>query len=609
MNRRHLLASSLGLLALPTVGAHAAPPDEPLVLAAIPKIGKRGGTLRMLVQRAKDTRLFFVFGHARLVNYTPDLSLFADIVASYDVTRGRVFTLRLRRGHCWSDGHPFTTEDLRFYWEDVALDKKLRPTGPPIAMLVEGEAPRIEILDEQSIRYSWSRPNPNFLPMLAAASPEFIYMPAHYLKQFHVKFADPAKLEAMTKATSSRDWAQLFGRRERMDKFDNPDLPTLQPWMLTTPPPADRYVAVRNPHFHRVDTNGQQLPYLDRFTLEVVESKLIPIKTGAGQTDLQFRGLAFKDYTFLKESEKRSGLTTLLWREARSAHLALYPNLNAADPVWQKLFRDRRFRLALSHGLDRDAINQYLYFGLATPANNTVLEDSPFYTKAIGEAGLGYDLKKANSLLDEAGLGAPDANGLRKLADGRPMELIVETAGEDSEQSDVLELVRDSWRKIGFVIHTKPSDREVLRNRIFSGEALMTIWYGIENGVPTADWSPGAFAPTSQADQPQWPKWGQYYETKGQAGEPPADPAAKQLLELFQQWNVSETTEQRGEIWKKMLDVYAPECFTIGTVANVKQPIAMRRNMMNVPKEGLYNWDPRAQIGIYRPDTFWYADS
>ena len=218
----------------------------------------------MLVQRAKDTRLFFVFGHARLVNYMPNLDVFADILASYDVERGRVFTFRLRRGHCWSDGHPFTTEDLRFYWEDVALNRKLRPTGPPIAMLVEGEAPKVEILDERTIRYSWSRPNPNFIPMVAAASPEFIYMPAHYLKQFHSKYADPAKLEAMVKATTSRDWAQLFGRRERMDKFDNPDLPTLQPWMLTTPPPADRYVAVRNPHFHRVDANGQQLPYFDK---------------------------------------------------------------------------------------------------------------------------------------------------------------------------------------------------------------------------------------------------------------------------------------------------------------------------------------------------------
>ncbi len=221
--------------------------------------------------------------------------------------------------------------------------------------------------------------------------------------------------------------------------------------------------------------------------------------------------------------------------------------------------------------------------------------------------GLGYDPTKANALLDEVGLGPAGSNGVRKLADGRPMELIVETAGEDSEQSDVLELVRDSWRKIGFVIHTKPSDREVLRNRIFSGEALMTIWYGIENGVPTADWSPRSFAPTSQGDQPQWPKWGQYYETKGQAGEPPADPAAKQLLELFQDWNVSETTDQRQEIWTKMLDIYAPECFTIGIVANVKQPIAMRRNMVNVPKEALYNWEPHAQIGIYRPDTFWFA--
>ncbi len=252
MKRRHLLASSLGLLALPVGAARAALPDEPLVLSDIPKIGKPGGTLRMLVQRAKDTRLLFVYGHARLVNYMPNLDLFADITAKYDVADGRTFTFTLRRGHRWSDGHPFTSEDFRFYWEDVALNPKLRPTGPPIEMVVEGQLPKVEILDERTIRYGWARPNPNFLPLIAAASPEFIYMPAHYLKQFHVKYAEPAKLDAMVKATTSRDWAQLFGRRERMDKFDNPDLPTLQPWMLTTPPPADRYIAVRNPDFHRV---------------------------------------------------------------------------------------------------------------------------------------------------------------------------------------------------------------------------------------------------------------------------------------------------------------------------------------------------------------------
>jgi peptide/nickel transport system substrate-binding protein len=118
--------------------------------------------------------------------------------------------------------------------------------------------------------------------------------------------------------------------------------------------------------------------------------------------------------------------------------------------------------------------------------------------------------------------------------------------------------------------------------------------------------SPSAFAPTSQYDQLQWPKWGQYYETKGKAGEPPALPAAEKLAQLQAAWGVSSTTEERRAIWEEMLAIYAPECFTIGTVASVLQPVAARATLRNLPEEAIYNWEPEAQIGIYRPDTFWY---
>jgi peptide/nickel transport system substrate-binding protein len=603
--RAATIGTALLLALVSPSGSQAGPPDVPLVLDDIPTLGKAGGDLRMLVGSARDVRLYYVYGHARLVNYGLDYELFPDILQSYEVEEGRRFTFHLRPGHKWSDGQPFTTEDLRFWWEDIALNEKLSPTGPPVTMLVDDQPPKVEVLDETTIRYEWPSPNAYFLPELAAASPMFIYAPAHYLKQFHETYADPDELAQLVASSNSRDWAQLFGRRERMNKFDNPDLPTLQPWMLVTRPPAERFIAERNPYFHRVDAQGQQLPYIDRFLLEVVDSKLIPVKTGAGETDLQSRGLFFKDVTFLKQSEERSGLTTRLWREARGAHLAIYPNLNAADPVWRELFRDQRFRLALSIGLDRQAISQYLYFGLATPANNTILEGSPLFTPEVGNACLGYDLERANALLDEVGLDRRNADGLRLLPDGRPLELIVETAGEDTEQTDLLELVRDDWLQLGMRIHGKPSEREVFRNRVFAGEALMTVWYGIENGLPTADMSPREFAPTSQYDQLQWPKWGQYYETMGQAGEAPDLPSAQQLMKLLEAWGGAPDTEERQRVWHEMLDIYAQECFTIGIVANVLQPIAVRTTLRNVPEEAVYNWVPQAQFGIYRPDTFW----
>ena len=307
---RLLAAAACGLLAAGTAGpaAHAGPPEEPRVIADMAEVGKPGGELRMLIGRARDTRLLDVYGYARLVGYDRELNLVPDILAGVDVQEGRVFTLRLRKGHKWSDGHPFTAEDFRFFWEDVAQNKGLAPTGPEIQLIVEGEPPKFEVVDDLTVRYSWSKPNPFFLPALAAATQLFVYRPAHYLKPFHERYQDAAKLQRLVQETGSRDWVQLFMRKDRLDKVDNPDIPTLQPWMLTTAPPAERFVAARNPHFHRVDAKGQQLPYIDRFVLQVADGKLVPIKTGAGETDLQARHIGFKDYTFLKESEARSGL-------------------------------------------------------------------------------------------------------------------------------------------------------------------------------------------------------------------------------------------------------------------------------------------------------------
>ena len=614
MKRQQGIRVTLAAALVFTVGAWlasdavAGPPAEPRVLTDIPEIGKRGGDLRMLVSRTRDTRLLYVYGNARLVGYNLDLAFEPDILADFSVEEGRIFTLRLREGHRWSDGEPFTTEDLRFYWEDVATNEELSPVGPPIRLLVDEVPPEVEVIDELTIRYTWPSPNPFFLAEIAAASPTFIYRPAHYLKQFHADYVDADELARLVRADNARDWEQLYHRRDRMNQFDNIDLPTLQPWRLVTPSPAERFIAVRNDHFHRVDENGEQLPYIDRFILDVVDSRLVPIKTGAGDADLQSRGLAFRDYTFLRESEDRSGLVPHLWRQARGAHLALYPNLNAADPEWRELFRDVRFREALSIAIDREALSQFLYFGLATPANNTILEESPLYAPEIADACLGHDTARANALLDEMGLDRRDGRGVRLLPDGRPLELVVETAGEDSEQVDVLELVASDFAQVGFVIHTRPSEREVLRNRIFSGEALMTIWFGLENGVPTADTSPEEFVPVNQYDQPQWPMWGQYYQTKGEAGQPPDDPVAQRLLELFDDWRVATEREEREAVWREILERYAPQCYTIGLVANVLQPVAVRKTLRNVPEEAIYNWEPHAQIGIYRPDTFWYAN-
>ena len=581
-------------------------PENPLVvkLPAGMQPGQYGGSMGMLIGRSRDVRMLVVYGYARLVGYDQNFNIVADILESIDVKDERVFTMKLRKGHRWSDGQPFTIEDFRYFWEDVANNKELSPTGPPSDLLVNGEAPKVEYPDKQTVRYSWSKPNPDFLPRMAGASPLFIYRPSAYLKQFHSKYSKKVA-EADKSGASKRGWAAVHNREDNMYQFDNPALPTLQPWVNTSKPPADRFVAARNPYFHRIDANGLQLPYIDRVVLSVAEGKLIPAKTGAGESDLQARDIQFNNYTFLKKGEKTNNYRTLLWKTVRGSHLALFPNLNVNDPVWKPIVRDPRFRRALSMAIDRGQVNQVLYFGLATESNDTLVADSPLYKKEYQTRWAQFDKKGAEKLFDEMNLKrGPD--GVRRLPDGRPMEIIVETAGESTEQTDVLEMIRESWREVGVKLFPKPSQREVLRNRVFSGDALMSVWSGIENGLASADVSPEELAPTSQ-QQLHWPKFGQYFETSGKAGEAPDIPEVAELLKLNNAWRNTASRDERTKIWHRMLQIHSEQLYSIGVVNGVSQPVVVRNTLRNVPEKGIYNWDPGAFFGIYRPETFWFS--
>jgi peptide/nickel transport system substrate-binding protein len=578
-------------------------PSQPSVVDAT---GEPGGQLRMLMATPKDTRMMVVYGYARLVGYTPALEIAADILKSIDVEDGRVFTLHLRKGMKWSDGHPFTAEDFRYWFEDVAKNPKLAPSGLPVELLPKGQPPRFEVLDDTTVRYSWAQPNPLFLPALAGPDPLFIYCPSHYLKQFNAKFTDKVVLAALVKKMRVHNWAALHNKMNAMYRDDNPELPTLDPWILKTKPPSLRYVFERNPYYFRVDTAGRQLPYIDSVILSLADGKIIPAKTAAGESDLQARYLSFDDYTFLRQSEDRSHFNVRLWRTGPGSQLALYPNLNVNDPVWRSLLRDLRFRRALSLAINRHEINEVLYFGLALEGQNTVLPSSPLYEPAYRSAWAQYDPVEANRLLDVVGLTKRDGDGVRLLPDGRPMEMIVEDSGEWPGTSDVLELIRDSWRHIGIRLFGKPLQLTLFRRRVFSGETLMSIDKGIENGLANAASSPWEFAPTSQ-QQLEWPKWGQYYETKGTAGEAPDLPSAVRLRELYETWLGATSRPTQTQIWHDILQVWADAVFSIGTVGGVLQPVVVSNNLRGIPEKGVYNWDPGAFFGIYKPDHFWFG--
>ena len=596
------LAPEVASGALPPVTERI--PREP-ALAELETLGRPGGELRMLMSSPKDTRMAVVYGYARLVAYTPALALVPDMLRQIEAVEGRSFTLRLRPGHKWSNGQPFTAEDFRYWFEDVASNEQLSPNGLPQTLLPGGERPRFEVIDETTVRYSWSRPNPLFLAALAGPDPLYIFCPSGYLKAFHQKYAGKAALDAKVKQAGVRNWATLYHKLDAMYRNDNPDLPTLEPWVLKTRPPAERIVFERNPYYYRVDGAGHQLPYIDRVIFSIADSKIIPAKTGSGESDLQARYLRFDDYTFLKSGEEINRYKVRLWRTGPGSQLALYPNLNSNDPMWRTMFRDVRFRRALSLATNRHEINQVIYFGLAIEGQNTVLPQSPLYRPEYRDQWTKFDIKEANRLLDQIGLKERDGDGTRLLPDGRKLEIIVEDSGESSEKADVLELVRDSWRRVGVKLFSKPSQLALFRRRVFAGEALMALDKGIENGLVTPGMSPRELAPTTQ-QQLFWPKWGQFIETGGKAGEEADLPAAIQLRGLYEQWLAATGAAEQARIWHEMLRIWADEVYSIGLVAGVLQPVVVNDKLRNVPEEATYNWDPGAHFGVYKPDGFWF---
>ena len=581
-------------------------PHNPKIVSDNLSIGRYGGTIRTLMRKEKDIRQMVVYGYARLVRYNKDYQIEADILEKYEVIEGKKFIFHLRENHRWSDGKLFTSEDFLFWWNDIAQNNELYPAGPPAKLKVNGELPRVYADGKHKIIYEWTSPNPSFLGELAKASPLYIYAHKDYLKNYHIAYQNTQKLEQLVQQHKRKNWASLFNKLNKPYKNGNINLPSLQPYQIKTSPPSSLYVFERNPYFHRVDRDKNQLPYIDRWEFYITERKLISLKASTGEVDLQARNLSFSDISLLKKNEEKYKHRTFLWSNGRASHLSFYPNLNYKGKSFRTLVRNKKFRQALSYAINRYEINRVLYFGLAKESQNTLQSPSPLAKEAYRTSHTEFNIEKANKILNELGLAKRDSRGVRLMDNGKPLDIIVEVAGA-GDLVDVLTLTADHWQEIGIKLHTKPTSLEVLRKRVFAGDSQMVLSGGSDNGIASFETVPEDFAPVKQV-QYQWPKWGQYYETKTASGEEIDDGAAKKLLHYYHEWFHAKSDVHKKIIWDKMLKIHADELFTIGIVAQTLQPVLVGEKLQNIPEKGVWNWDPGAHFGIYEIDRFWFKE-
>lgn len=495
------------------------------------------------------------------------LQAIPNIASSYDVEDGgATYVFHLRKGMKWSDGEPFTADDIMFWYEDIALNPDLTPKFP--GWLTVADQPAVfEKVDDYTFKIKFAQPYGLLIDFMCFQGAALI-APKHYLKQFHPNYVDKADLEKMAKDGSFDTWMALFSNKNQ--GWTNIDLPTVWPWILETPPDQGRLIAVRNPYYWKVDTAGKQLPYFERFICELVqEGQAVLMKVIAGEVDYQYRHIGFTDYTLLKENEEKGNYTVRQWMGGPIP--CVYVNQSVTDLGLREVFQKKEFRHALSYALNRDEMNDLFWSGLATPLNPVINSRDPYYKEGYGTTAIEYDVDKANELLDAAGLSERDADGFRLRPDGTKLALLLECYPSElgAPAIDIFEQMAGYWKAVGIDAQAKEIERSLWSQRALANELEMPSYDG-QMFLWVVD--PGVQVPTGTS----------YWSMGFTSGAEPMPEDLQQLVDWYEALKVEPDAAKRIELGQKILDWDNEMVYVVGSCYVGIQPMIVKNDMVNV---------------------------
>ncbi|HEY65434.1 MAG TPA: ABC transporter substrate-binding protein [Caldilineae bacterium] len=553
-------------------------PSEPVVVQVIEEIGQYGGTWEQAVTGQADVNGAMSYDNELWITFDESCQTWRPNVAKkVEVSEdGTEFTFYIREGHRWSDGEPFTADDIVFWYEDVVLNDELSPAKPHW-MKSGDELGVVEKIDDYTVKYKFAKPHGLLLLYMSYVwgGRGGLEYPAHYLKQFHAKYADKDKLDQMVKDAGFETWDQLFW--DKMSPTTNPELPVLRAWQLKDLGPP--WIFERNPYFFKVDPEGNQLPYIDRVRLHAVEDKqMITLKVIAGELSAQWRNLSFSDLPLFMENREKGDYRVIKALAEHPMAFTIFPNQTlVGDDVMLSIIQDIRFRKALNLAIDRDEVNELIYLGERAPVQAAFpnLQDEPELF-----AHLTYDPEQAKALLDEMGLEVgPD--GYRLRPDGQQLVAKVDVFSNKTLM-DAAELVASYWEAIGIRTSLEEISYDLWWPRIFSHEYAFCAYVKDSIGGLARFVYLRSYAPVAHSTY--WaPAWGLWYQSGGTQGvEPTGD--ARRAQQLFDEAKVTVDTDKQLELLTEIerLDLKNVwEVLTLGPGPNIR---IVKNNFRNVPE-------------------------
>lgn len=568
-------------------------PDEPLVIEPLHDLGVYGGVWHFDVVSRRDVNLVYHIVNPSFLRWNrAGTGVEAHFCRAYEVSDdGKLWTFHLRRGVKWSDGHPFTTEDVRFWYEEDALNRDLNPI-PLQVFQVGNQFGTLRIVDSLTFQVEFPVANYGFYEKMMGII--LFYIPSHYLKQFHERYADPLELAEKLRQSRIKKWSELYIKMDRwQDGYLNPDRPTMRPWILSTRSNSPNTVEfIRNPYYWAVDSEGRQLPYIERVVIHMTSNEqVLTMKTIAGDFDFQWRRLDFKDYPLLKENESKRDYSLLTWPQDRGSDVALYINYNCKDPVAGPLLRNRDFRIALSQAIDRSELNLLFYKNIGKPRQATAAEICEFFNPEYANTYADFDPALADSLLDLLGLTRRDDAGYRLDPQGRPFLLFLETA--DLNRIDILQIVAEYWQAVGIRAEVKVMEGSLLTQRTQAGEVKIQARPLGSFRPPTAHMRSDYIAPL----------FGLWHNSLGKQGLEPTPPF-KELYQLGDLRRRASVEEEVG-LLREIYSLYAEQVWVIGLVGEVPAILAKKNYFMNVPDVSLYSYVRGRRLQLSLPEQYW----
>lgn len=522
-----------------------------------------------------------------------------NVAKSYEVNADSTeFTIHLREGMKWSDGMPFTADDVLFYWEHMltkeTFGKKIYDAYYSVDP-VTGDRALAEVnkVDDYTFTVTHKYPSVLFLERVAIDN-KWFFAPAHFHKTILPEFVGDAKTLEITKEWGYED-PKVFLMETGYTDWLHYQIPTLRAWMPTNDPNGDQFVMARNPYYWKTDAEGKQLPYMDRIVATKIQD---PSQKTLGTLAGDYNLVIFdaKEFVVLKENEKKGDYRIIPWTQPAWSSAGVQLNQTTEDPNLRKLFQDARFREALSIGVDRGQVSEIVSNGLAEPIQAAVPEGVQGFQEGWAEQWAEFNPERANQLLDELGLTKRDKDNFRMNADGTDLTLTIIESTTDT--GPFLELLKKYYEDLGLKTNVKIVDGGTHFDMKYANKIPMTT----ENiSVVNVAFRPDALVPL-RVLTPWFGHYGLHSQSGGKEGVEPEGDVAK-IMEIWNRLKASNSFDEINELGNEIVKIHQKNQWVIGYAGPTPVLVTASNSIRNIPNDRIWS-DEYRSLGHAHPAQF-----